>query len=199
MSSCGKKNESNPVNRNINQKVINVGKYKVDDINSKLVWKGKQLSSKEHDGTLNLNGGIVTIDESGNISGQIKIDMQSINTTNLEGAWKDKLDGHLKSPDFFSVSNFPNALIKFSGNQNMSNNGEINFEGNLTIKEITHPTKFSAKLNQIGDKVFATGLVSFDRSKYDVRYGSGKFFENLGDKLIYDEITVNVSIVAKMM
>ena len=81
----------------------------------------------------------------------IKIDMQSINTTNLEGAWKDKLDGHLKSPDFFSVSNFPNALIKFSGNQNMSNNGEINFEGNLTIKEITHPTKFSAKLNQIGD------------------------------------------------
>ena len=199
LSSCGEKNESNPVNRNINQKVINVGKYKVDDINSKLVWKGKQLSSKEHDGTLNLNGGIVTIDESGNISGQIKIDMQSINTTNLEGAWKDKLDGHLKSPDFFSVSNFPNALIKFSGNQNMSNNGEINFEGNLTIKEITHPTKFSAKLNQIGDKVFATGLVSFDRSKYDVRYGSGKFFENLGDKLIYDEITVNVSIVAKMM
>ena len=96
LSSCGKKNESNPVNRNINQKVINVGKYKVDDINSKLVWKGKQLSSKEHDGTLNLNGGIVTIDESGNISGQIKIDMQSINTTNLEGAWKDKLDGHLK-------------------------------------------------------------------------------------------------------
>ena len=85
----------------------------------------------------------------------IKIDMQSINTTNLEGAWKDKLDGHLKSPDFFSVNDFPNALIKFSGNQNMSNNGEINFEGNLTIKEITHPTKFSAKLNQIGDNLNA--------------------------------------------
>ena len=146
LSSCGEKNESNPVNRNINQKVINVGKYKVDDINSKLVWKGKQLSSKEHDGTLNLNGGIVTIDESGNISGQIKIDMQSINTTNLEGAWKDKLDGHLKSPDFFSVSNFPNALIKFSGNQNMSNNGEINFEGNLTIKVNDSPNKIFSKI-----------------------------------------------------
>lgn len=196
LNSCGKKTESSPINKNIGQKVINEGKYQIDDINSKLVWKGKQLSSKEHDGTLNLSEGNVTIDKSGNISGQIKIDMKSISTTNLEGAWKDKLDGHLKSPDFFSVNDFPNAFIKFNGNQNRSINGEINFDGELRIKGITHPTRFSAKLNQIGNKVFATGRVSFDRSKYDVKYGSGKFFENLGDKLIYDEIIVNVSIVA---
>ena len=75
----------------------------------------------------------------------------------------------------------------------------------MTIKEITHPTKFSAKLNQIGDKVFAIRNISLDfdnrlsKSK-KCRYGSKIILiSNLGDKLIYDEITVNVSIVAKMI
>ena len=33
----------------------------------------------------------------------------------------------------------------------------------------------------------------FDRSKYDVKYGSGTFFENLGDNLILDEINIDVN------
>jgi polyisoprenoid-binding protein YceI len=197
LSSCAKKSDSKPIVKNIEMNTIKKGGYKVDSFESKLVWKGRQLSSKEHDGTLDISSGSIEIDKSGRIFGDIKIDMKSISTSDLEGKWKEKLDGHLKSPDFFNVKDFPTATVPFKGNQNKTTNGEINFEGDLTIKGITQITKFSAKINQIGDKVIATASISFDRSEYDIRYGSGKFFDNLGDKLIYDEITAEVSIVAK--
>jgi len=199
LSSCAKKSDSKPIVKNIEMNTIKKGGYKVDSFESKLVWKGRQLSSKEHDGTLDISSGSIEIDKSGRIFGDIKIDMKSISTSDLEGEWKDKLDGHLKSPDFFNVKGFPTATVTFKGNQNKTTNGEINFEGDLTIKGITQITKFSAKINQIGDKVISTASISFDRSEYDIRYGSGKFFDNLGDKLIYDEITAEVSIVAKML
>lgn len=199
LSSCAKKSDSKPIVKNIEMNTIKKGGYKVDSFESKLVWKGRQLSSKEHDGTLDISSGSIEIDKSGRIFGDIKIDMKSISTSDLDGKWKDKLDGHLKSPDFFNVKGFPTATVTFKGNQNKTTNGEINFEGDLTIKGITQITKFSAKINQIGDKVIATASISFDRSEYDIRYGSGKFFDNLGDKLIYDEITAEVSIVAKML
>jgi len=199
LSSCAKKSDSKPIVKNIEMNTIKKGGYKVNSFESKLVWKGRQLSSKEHDGTLDISSGSIEIDKSGRIFGDIKIDMKSISTSDLEGEWKDKLDGHLKSPDFFNVKGFPTATVTFKGNQNKTTNGEINFEGDLTIKGITQITKFSAKINQIGDKVIATASISFDRSEYDIRYGSGKFFDNLGDKLIYDEITAEVSIVAKML
>ena len=199
LSSCAKKSDSKPIVKNIEMNTIKKGGYKVDSFESKLVWKGRQLSSKEHDGTLDISSGSIEIDKSGRIFGDIKIDMKSISTSDLEGEWKDKLDGHLKSLDFFNVKGFPTATVTFKGNQNKTTNGEINFEGDLTIKGITQITKFSAKINQIGDKVIATASISFDRSEYDIRYGSGKFFDNLGDKLIYDEITAEVSIVAKML
>ena len=199
LSSCAKKSDSKPIVKNIEMNTIKKGGYKVDSFESKLDWKGRQLSSKEHDGTLDISSGSIEIDKSGRIFGDIKIDMKSISTSDLEGKWKDKLDGHLKSPDFFNVKDFPTATVAFKGNQNKTTNGEINFEGDLTIKGITQITKFSAKINQIGDKVIATASISFDRSEYDIRYGSGKFFDNLGDKLIYDEITAEVSLVAKMI
>lgn len=197
--SCAKKSDSKPIVKNVETNRIKKGDYKVDSFESKLVWKGRQLSSKEHDGTLDISSGSIEIDKSGRIFGDIKIDMKSISTSDLDGKWKDKLDGHLKSTDFFNVKDFPIAIVTFKGNQDKTTNGEINFEGDLTIKGITQITKFSAKINQIGNEVIATASISFDRSEYDVRYGSGKFFDNLGDKLIYDEINVEVSIVAKLM
>jgi polyisoprenoid-binding protein YceI len=196
---CGKKNDSNPMLKQVGTVSINHGEYKVNNYESKLIWKGKQLSTKEHDGTLEISSGSVNIDKSGNIYGDIEINMESISTTDLEGRWKEKLDGHLKSPDFFGVKSFPIASIKFNGNKNKTTNGEVKLDGYLTIKGTTHPIIFLAKLNQKGNKIIAKAPVSFDRTKYNVRYGSGKFFENLGDKLIYDEINIDVSIVAELM
>lgn len=199
ISSCGKKNESKQVLKQTEVISLTKGNYIVNKLDSKLVWKGKEVSTKEHDGTLNIRTGSVLVDNAGNINGNIEIDMESINVTDLEGEWKKKLEGHLTSPDFFGVKSFPTAIIKFKGNKNKATNGEIKFKGDLTIKKITHPIMFSGKLVQKGLNVIVTAPVSFDRSKYDVKYGSGTFFDNLGDKLIYDEINVKVTIVAQVM
>ena len=72
---------------------------------------------------------------------------------------------------------------KFKGNK-------ATVKAHLTIKEITHPIEFEVQRN--GNWFMAEIVV--DRSKYDVRYGSGSFFDNLGDKMIYDEFTMTVKI-----
>ena len=64
----------------------------------------------------------------------------------------------------------------------------------LTIKKITHPIDFSAEIIEVKPFLKAKASLVFDRSKYDVRYGSGKFFENLGDRLILDEVNVTVDL-----
>ena len=66
----------------------------------------------------------------------------------------------------------------------------------MTIKDITHPITFTAELLDIKPSIKAKANLSFDRSKYDVRFRSGKFFENLGDKLILDDINIDVLLVA---
>ena len=63
--------------------------------------------------------------------------------------------------------------------------------GELTIKGITHPINFSITLSSENN---ATAMLVFDRSKYDVRFRSGSFFDELGDKLILDDIKLEVAL-----
>ena len=68
-------------------------------------------------------------------------------------------------------------------------------EGDLTIKKTTKPIKFIANIKEDGSIIVATADIQIDRSEYDVRYGSGSFFDNLGDKTIYDEFDLSVELV----
>jgi polyisoprenoid-binding protein YceI len=100
---------------------------------------------------------------------------------------KANLEGHLKSNDFFAVEKFNTATLAISS---VDNN---NATGTLTIKDISHPIKFTLIKNQ---DVYNASLV-FDRSKYDIRFNSGSFFENLGDKLILNEIELTAELKLK--
>ena len=168
------------------------GSYNIIREKSELKWTGKEFSSKTHTGTLFLKEGRININSNGMIEGKVVIDMTSINVTDMQGEWKDKLEGHLKNSDFFDVEKFPTAFITFQSTKKSNNEKKINFDGKLTIKDITHPLSFSADL--LNTKPFLTtkAILSFDRSKYDVRFRSGKFFENLGDKLILDDIDIDI-------
>ena len=108
--------------------------------------------------------------------------MTTINTTDLEGEYKGKLDGHLKSDDFFGVENYPTAKLVFKKVEASGKNA-YNVNADLTIKGKTNPISFTISI--YGNK--ATANLKIDRSKYDVRYGSTSFFDNLKDKAIYDE------------
>ncbi len=74
--------------------------------------------------------------------------------------------------------------------------GKYDVTGDLTIKGVTRPVNFTTAVNQTGNVVTAKSDIKIDRSLYDIKYGSGKFFENLGDKTIYDEFDLSVTLVA---
>jgi polyisoprenoid-binding protein YceI len=108
----------------------------------------------------------------------------------LEGEYKGKLEGHLKSDDFFGIENHTSSKLVFT---NVQQTGKNSYEviGDLTIKGITKPITFDVSV--YGSK--ATASLKIDRANYDIRYGSGSFFDNLGDKTIYDEFDLVVDLV----
>ena len=155
---------------------------------SSIHWLAKKVTG-QHDGTIKITSGSLTMQNDLISGGNFEVDMTSIFVSDLNGEYKQKLEGHLKSDDFFSVDKFPkaNLLIKET-RQKMPNHYEINAD--LTIKGITNPVSFEM---HIEDNV-AMSKVIIDRSKFDVRYGSNSFFDNLGDKTIYDDFEIDVTL-----
>lgn len=161
----------------------------IDVENSKIKWIGEELSGKNHYGSLKFKNGSLQLDSGKIISGNFTVDMNTINVEDLQGGSKQRLEGHLRSDDFFSVEKFSEAIFEINSSAVVNEDGANQIlSGNLTIKGITHPAKLEI------DNNWAAKLV-FDRSKYDVRFRSGNFFQNLGDKLIYDEIVISANIV----
>ena len=195
---CDKKNKISQSPSSLKKIVLVDGNYTLKTQKSKLNWIGKELSTKTHTGTLDLKNGEIQINSDGQIEGFINIDMTTINVTDLEGQWKNKLEGHLKSPDFFGVGNHPNALIKFKGNSKSILNNQIELSGELAIKNITHPISFIAEIMEKEEMLQIKTKIEFDRSKYNVRFRSGSFFDNLGVKLILDDINVDVIVFASL-
>lgn len=159
----------------------------VDISKSTVTWKGYKVTG-QHEGTINLKSGVLMFDGKTLTGGKFVMDMASINTTDLEGDYKGKLDGHLKSPDFFGVEKHPTA--KFEITKAVKKGDVYTVTGDLTIKAITNPVTFDMTIN--GNT--ASASLKIDRAKYDVKYGSGSFFDNLGDKTIYDEFDLNVNL-----
>src|SRR5690606_22867425 len=113
--------------------------------------------------------------------------------------YNGKLVGHLKSDDFFSVDKFPVATFKITSVKPTNKNlGTHEVTGNLTIKGITHAVKFPATIEFKDGLATAKGKLKVDRTKYNIRYGSGKFFENLGDKMIDDNFEIELNVISKI-
>tara|TARA_B100000575_G_scaffold146900_1_gene117256 strand:+ start:17435 stop:18046 length:612 start_codon:yes stop_codon:yes gene_type:complete len=171
---------------------INIGAsdavYTIQQDQSELVWTGRELSTSSHYGTIDFQSGQFEINDGLISSGEFIVDMTTINNQDLPEDARPRLEGHLKSDDFFSVESHPTATLTITGSQLISE-GVWNVTGNLTIKGFTHPVEFEMLNSENG---WAANLV-FDRSKYDVRFRSGTFFQNLGDKLIFDEIELAIN------
>jgi len=162
-------------------------KEKLEVKESTINWLGKKVTGKHH-GTITLKEGYLEMEGDNIVGGQFVIDMTSITVLDLKGDMKGKLEGHLKSDDFFGVADYPTATLVVN---NAKKNGSIyTVNGNITIKGITQPISFD--LNKDGNT--ATTTVTIDRSKFNVRYGSGSFFDNLGDKTIYDDFQLDVTL-----
>ncbi|MEY8847494.1 YceI family protein [Psychroserpens sp. XS_ASV72] len=155
---------------------------------SSVTWKGYKVTGS-HEGTINLSEGALQFDGENLVGGEFVIDMTTINVTDLEaGRGKEKLEGHLKSDDFFGVDQHKKAIFKI--NKVTGENGDYRVFGDLTIKGQTLP--HSLKMTVDGNTV--TANFKIDRTKYDIKYRSNSFFDDLKDKAIYDEFDINVTL-----
>lgn len=162
-----------------------------DTTQTKLLWLGEKVTG-QHTGTIKLQSGWLTLQDSKITSGEFLIDMTSLKETENN----KMLMGHLKSDDFFGVNKYPTAKLVITGSTPFDKgSGVVN--GTLTIKDITNPIEFKATMQKKDDGTWFFANITVDRTKYNIRYGSGSFFDNLGDKTIYDEFKVKVNLLVK--
>ncbi len=156
---------------------------------STINWVGKKVTG-EHSGTIKVKIGALTFKKKNLTGGNIIVDMTSINTTDLEGTAKQNLDGHLKADDFFGTDKFPLANLVFK-KVTPKSKGVYTVVADMTIKGITESVTFDLVTNAVS----ATTSLKIDRTKYGIKYGSGSFFDNLGDKTIANEFELKVALV----
>ncbi|MCR9254350.1 MAG: YceI family protein [bacterium] len=166
----------------------------VDNAKSTIKWEGAKVGGS-HNGTINLKSGSLSFENNSLVGGSFEIDMNTITNTDLEGEYKGKLEGHLKSDDFFGVATYPTAKLDIT-KVTPQGPGKYKVEANITIKGKTEAIKFNTTVSEDSGSLIASADITVDRSDFDVKYGSGSFFDNLGDKVIYDDFDLNVTLVA---
>jgi polyisoprenoid-binding protein YceI len=161
---------------------------KIDTQKSTITWNAKKVTG-EHTGTVNLKEGNLIFKGGKVAGGNFTVDMTTLVTTDLSGDWKGKLEGHLKSEDFFGTEKNPISTLVFKKITSKPN-AVYTVTADLTIKGITNPVTFDLTVK--GNT--ATTVVTIDRTKYGIKYNSKNFFESIGDKAIYDDFTLTVNL-----
>ena len=164
---------------------------------SQVKWLGKKVTG-EHRGTVDFSSGTVEFSDDGRLTGgSFTMDMKSLSSTDLSGSSKKKLDDHLKSDDFFGVEKHGQARFVITGVEG-GDGGNYKVTGDLTIKGKSTRESLDVRVSRQGDTAKAVGKLVFDRTKYDIRYNSGTFFPNIGDKAIDNDVELEFDISAEV-
>ena len=165
-------------------------KVEVNIKKSSVEWLGEKIGG-QHEGTIQVKSGYFELKNDKIVAGNFVVDMTTIKNTDLEDeGYNQKLVGHLKSDDFFGVEKFPTANFVVTKSSKFSN-GKATITGDITIKGKTESISFEVAKQS---KEY-TAKIEIDRSKFEVRYGSDSFFDNLGDKAIDDIFTLDIKLV----
>lgn len=119
-------------------------------------WVGGDSDGNAHNGTINVTEGNLHL-ENGVYTGGFAIDMNTIDNEDLEDQmYKEKLESHLKSDDFFNVEEFPVTKVAIEG----SNFEEANVRIHAFGLEIEKTLPISANFSD--DKAVLTGEFEVD-------------------------------------
>ena len=175
------------------------GSVPIDLKESRIRWTGRNLLNM-HEGELALKSGHLDFDHGTLKGGEFVINMHSVRSTDLAGdPLHDVLVRHLIDHDFFDVEKYPEArFVITSAVPSGAHPGAPGLEihGMLTLKDVTAPVVFAAT-HGFTDEGKAAAQASFpiDRTKWNVKYGSGRLFRNLGMHLVNDQIDLQLRIV----
>ena len=170
----------------------------IDPKESEIKWTGAKIVGGSHTGTVELASGYVVFKDHKPANGVVEVNMTTIKNSDVESpTWNKKLVDHLKSDDFFGSDKHPRSRITLQTIKHVKDSVFF-VTGSLTIKGITKPVSFKATLKENkANKQIVQATFTFDRTSYGIKYNSGKFFDNLGDKMIRDQVEVNVSLSIK--
>jgi hypothetical protein len=167
----------------------------VDVDSSVITWKGAKPTGT-HDGTILLKEGSLNVVEGKLLGGSFVIEMATMKNLDLDAKSGAKLVGHLSAPDFFDVATYATAKFVITKVEETDNN--LSVTGNLTVKDITKSITIPAMLVTDGNvTTFKSEKFNVDRTDFNIKYGSKKFFDNLKDKFIEDMIEFSFSVSTK--
>ncbi len=159
----------------------------------KITWKGKKFAG-EHFGNVQIDKGNLNFQNGELRGGVIEVNMDSLNCLDIEDKeYNAKLVNHLKSEDFFATQKFPASRFEITSVL-PSKGSKYDVKGNLTIKGITKPATLKVNRSEEKESFKYYGDLIFDRTHYDIKFKSKKFFESIGDKVIYDDVSLNIEI-----
>ena len=162
--------------------------------NSSAEWIGEKITGS-HNGTINLSKAFFIFDNNTLVGGQFEMDMNSIKCTDIENReYAAKLESHLKDKDFFATEEYP--ISHFTITEVIFDGTSYMITGNITIRGISQEITFPAQFHSDENLFLADATLKIDRTKHDIKYGSGSFFDGLGDRMIYDEFTLKIHLEA---
>ena len=164
------------------KKTINISK-------SNVFWEGHKITGS-HEGLMMFKSGHLNFENNKLTGGSFIVDMQSISCTDLSGNSKKSFEKHLNSEDFFGTEKHPTSKLLITKVEKRKNKNLFKCSGDITIKNITQKIYFDIKIEK--NKAFVKTKI--DRSKFNIKYKSGSFFDGLGDSLIYDEFDLKINL-----
>ena len=180
---CSSKKDTHNHSENSINKDIHISK-------SSVKWLGEKVTGS-HEGTISIKEGHLHFDNNTFTGGNIVIDMSTIDCTDLVGEPKSSIEGHLSSDDFFGIKKYPTANLEIVNAEKIKySKNKYKVSAILEIKSI----KNNVELEVVIDNGSAIVDLVIDRTQYNIKYGSGSFFDNLGDKMIYDDFKLSVSL-----
>jgi polyisoprenoid-binding protein YceI len=167
----------------------------IDLINSSIEWIGEKVTGS-HTGNVRLKNAHFIMGKEHIEGGAFVMDMNSIKCTDIESPeYAAKLENHLKDNDFFGVETYPTAKFTFS--KVIFDGTSYLITGTMNIKDMSQEITFPAQFHSENGKLIADAVVKIDRTKYDIKYGSGAFFDGLGDRMILDDFTLNIHLITE--
>lgn len=175
------------------QPITNLEVQETKQINpelSSVKWRGEFITGNYgHDGTVPVQGFVGFNSQNELISGTFQLDVANLTDIDLEGEMQEVLLNHLKSKDFFNTAEFPTASLNITSSEKVDTNSYV-LTADLKIKDQTNSIQFKAILDGTNIK----SMFDIDRTRWGINYGSGKFFDNLKDQTIKDEIMFDINL-----
>lgn len=171
--------------------------YVFDAAQSEVKWKGDKVIGSSHEGLISVKSGEIIWNQTPQAA-TVVVDMRTIKNTDITQAGsKKKLEAHLKNEDFFHVTEYPLATLKAKSFKATGKADTYDVTGDITIRGVTKPITYQAVLKQEGSSIKGSGTITLDRTEFNVKYNSKKFFPDLGDKIIKDDFILSYSFQAQ--